>query len=67
MSIEPLWTVADVASYLGVSERTVRVWQTHGRIPFVKIGGTVRFNREDLVAWAESLAEGSRSASSISH
>lgn len=40
---EPLWTVEDVALYLRVSEMTVRAWQQDRRLPFVKIGGTVRF------------------------
>ena len=40
---EPLWTTEDVALYLRVSEATVRSWQQCRRLPFVKIGGTVRF------------------------
>lgn len=40
---EPLWTAEDVALYLRVSEATVRSWQQGRRLPFVKIGGTVRF------------------------
>ena len=58
MAVEPLWKVADVAAFLGVTQRTVRVWQTRQRIPFVKIGGTVRFIRDDVVDWAARHREG---------
>jgi excisionase family DNA binding protein len=58
MALEPLWTVADVAAYLDVCERTVRVWQDRQRIPFVKIGGTVRFNRDEVIEWAAMYSEG---------
>lgn len=49
---EKLWTVADVADYLGVSERTVRTWQRTRRLPCVRIGGTIRFTPCEVVAWA---------------
>ena len=43
MQDEPLWTADDVAQYLRVSTTTVRTWQHSRRLPFLKIGGTVRF------------------------
>ena len=43
MQDEPLWTTADVARYLNVSQTTVRTWQLGRKLPFIKIGGTVRF------------------------
>lgn len=52
MPPEKLWTVADVADYLGVTERTVRTWQQTHRLPFLKIGGTVRFRPDDVTTWA---------------
>jgi excisionase family DNA binding protein len=54
MRPERLWTVADVAELLAVTERTVRAWQTEHRIPFLKIGGVVRFRPADVIAWADS-------------
>ncbi len=57
MPPEKLWTVADVADYLGVTERTVRTWQYSLRLPHLKIGGTVRFRPAEIVAWAEQFVE----------
>lgn len=55
---ERLWTVADVAEYLGVTERTVRTWQRSQRLPYLKIGGTVRFRLTDVRSWIERFEEG---------
>lgn len=57
MPPEKLWTVADVAEYLGVTERTIRTWQQTHKLPYLKIGGTVRFRRIDVERWAEGFAE----------
>lgn len=57
MQPEPLWTVADVARYLGVTERTVRTWQYSHRLPHLKIGGTVRFRPDQVYSWAEEFDE----------
>jgi len=35
---EALWTIAQVAAYLQVSERTVRRWAKMGALPCVPIG-----------------------------
>jgi excisionase family DNA binding protein len=43
MEDEPLWTTRQVAAYLAVSEATVRSWQQSHRIPFIKVGGSVRY------------------------
>jgi excisionase family DNA binding protein len=53
-----LWTVADVAEYLAVTERTVRAWQTEHRLPFLKIGGVIRFRPPDVISWADSHEDG---------
>lgn len=52
MRDEPLWTADDVARFLSVSATTVRAWQQAHRLPFIKIGGTVRFVPEDIRRWA---------------
>jgi len=58
MPPERLWTVADVAEYLGVTERTVRTWQHSQRLPYLKIGGTVRFRPTDVRTWIDRFEEG---------
>lgn len=41
-------TVKQAAQLFKVHDRTVRRWCWSARLPFVKIGGTVRIRREDL-------------------
>jgi excisionase family DNA binding protein len=58
MSIEAdtslaLFTISDVAELLKVSVRTVRRLQQQRKIPFVKVGGVVRFARSDLASYLE--------------
>ena len=49
MQDEPLWTVRATARYLSVSETTLRAWQTAHLLPFLKIGGSIRFVPEGYV------------------
>lgn len=56
MQGEALWTTEDVAGFLSVSERTVRAWQQGRRIPFLKIGGTIRFVPDEIRDWAAGHA-----------
>ncbi|MCK1554452.1 helix-turn-helix domain-containing protein [Bradyrhizobium sp. 177] len=46
-----LLTVTEVAELLRVSAPSVRRLQQRRRIPFVKIGGCVRFNKNDIVSY----------------
>jgi excisionase family DNA binding protein len=57
MPPEPLWTVAEVARHLGVTERTIRSWMVARRLPYLKIGGTVRFRQAAIVQWSERFDE----------
>jgi excisionase family DNA binding protein len=58
MQPDRLWTVRDVAGYLAVTERTVRAWQTEHRLPFLKIGGIVRFRPADVISWTDGHEDG---------
>lgn len=54
---DPLWTVEDVAQFLGVAPKTVRKWQLAGALPFVKLGGKlVRFRPAAVRAWVDDQA-----------
>jgi excisionase family DNA binding protein len=54
---DPLWTVEDVAEFLGVAPKTVRKWQLSGVLPFVKLGGKlVRFQSDAIRAWVDDHA-----------
>lgn len=45
-------SIQDVAEHFGVSERTVRRWIRNTDIPHRRIERTVRFNLEEVDAWA---------------
>ncbi len=53
---EPLWTVEDVARFLGMSVRWVREQaaapEGPDRIPLIRMGGRLRFEPEEVRAWA---------------
>ena len=46
-----LLTVAEVAELLKISASSVRRLQSDRKIPFVKVRGSVRFVREDIVSY----------------
>lgn len=48
-----LLTLAEVAEFFRISESTVRRLQQQRRIPFFKIGGSVRFTKGDVVSYVD--------------
>jgi excisionase family DNA binding protein len=57
IAVKPkLLTTDEAAEFLGVSAGTLAVWRclARYRLPFVKIGRSVRYEESDLVAWMES-------------
>ena len=48
-----LWTKEQVAEFLGVSPATIRDWRQDGLIPYIKIKGCLRFDRDDIMKWLE--------------
>jgi excisionase family DNA binding protein len=48
-----LFTIPEVAELMKVSVRTVRRLQQQRKIPFIKVGGAVRFTRNDLASYLE--------------
>jgi excisionase family DNA binding protein len=58
MSIEPdpkvqLLTIAETAELLKIAAATVRRLQQQRQIPFIKVGGSVRFAVNDITAYLE--------------
>lgn len=49
-----LWTVADVAAYLGVAVKTVRDFTATGRLPCLKVGSLARYRPSEIREWAAS-------------
>lgn len=55
--IAPLWTVDDVAAFLGVPVKTLYQWKWRGEGPPVrKIGRHLRYDPEAVCAWATGSA-----------
>ena len=48
---DEILTVREVAEFLKVIERTIYRLASDGEIPSLKVGGSWRFLRSDLVAW----------------
>ncbi len=49
---------AEVAKYLGVSERTLYQWAQMGKVPAFKVGSVWRFRRHEIDAWLDSNRTG---------
>ena len=49
----PLLTVVDVANWLRREPATIRKWVCYGRIPYLKVGRSVCFDRMDIERWLE--------------
>lgn len=53
-----LWTVQDVADYLGVPVQTIYQWRHRGYGPRGrKIGRHVRYKPDDVLKWFDSLTD----------
>ena len=51
---ERLWTIEDVCGYLQLSEMTVLRLKNKGEIPFLKVGGSIRYRKEEIDAMLAS-------------
>jgi len=57
---EKLYTVPQVAEYLGVAEQTVRNLLLSGKLPVVRVAGHYRISEGALSAWVAAGGAGSR-------
>ncbi len=55
MEIEKLLTIKDVATLLTVSVTTVRRLQQGRQLPFIKVGGGIRFAKNDIVEYLKKV------------
>ena len=53
-----LMSLPEVATYLGMAERTIYVWAQQGKIPAFKLGTSWRFRRSEIDAWLETQRSG---------
>ncbi len=54
---EKLLNVGEVAEWLSIKKSTIYDWASKGRIPCLRVGGLLRFDRGDLVGWLASRKE----------
>tara|TARA_A100001037_G_scaffold302146_1_gene333136 strand:- start:27 stop:560 length:534 start_codon:yes stop_codon:yes gene_type:complete len=53
-----LLSVSQLASYLGMAERTIFLWAQQNKLPAFKLGSMWRFRRSDIDAWLETQRSG---------
>ena len=51
---DEIMTVEEVAAYLKLSPGTIYNKVSRDEIPFLKLGGAVRFRRSEIDSWAEA-------------
>lgn len=54
---EKLLTIEEIAEYLSLSKSAVYGFVRRGAIPFVRIGGTLRFPADAIKIWIEEETE----------
>lgn len=60
---EPLMSVADLATFLGVPVATIYAWRTDGRGPRgIRIGRHVKFAHSDVHVWLDRQRDPLRSS-----
>ncbi len=53
---EGLWSIEEVAAYLGIPKTSVYKMTSASTIPYLKLGGRVRFRKVDIDRWLDLLA-----------
>jgi predicted DNA-binding transcriptional regulator AlpA len=56
LALSKLLDTRQAAEFLGMAPDTLTIWRCTGRVqlPYMKIGGSVRYTEEDLLAFVES-------------
>jgi excisionase family DNA binding protein len=52
-----LMTLAEVAEYLKIAERTAYGWVKEGKLPGFKLGNAWRFDKADIQKWVQEHKE----------
>lgn len=52
--MQQLRTASEIADRLGFSASTIVDWAEAGTIPSFKLGGRLRFNEDEVVAWLQA-------------
>ncbi len=54
INTDKLLIVSDVAEILEIKERTIYEWVRRGKIPFKKLGSSVRFSKTEIQEWVDT-------------
>ena len=49
-----LWTLSEVAHYLGVNQKTISRIIKKGKLPFVQIGRSIRVQKDDVFVYVDN-------------
>jgi len=49
-----MMTIEELAAYLQISKKTVWIHYSKGDMPFLKLGGKIRFLKSSIDKWIES-------------
>lgn len=50
-----LLSIKELSEYLSIKQKTLYSWTAQGKIPFVKIHGLIRFQKEEIDTWIEGF------------
>jgi len=53
-------TVQDLQKFLNISEATIYKWIRERNLPHIKIGKTLRFNKDNVIEWLEQYETGNK-------
>jgi len=51
--------IRELSEYLKIKTSTLYAWVSQKRIPYIKIGGLIRFRKEEIDPWVESFRKSS--------
>lgn len=55
LDAEPLWTIDDVAKFLGISRKTFYQWRYRGYGPkALRLRGAIRYRPADVAGWLDA-------------
>ena len=55
---EKLWTAENVAEFCQVKPSKVKYWVLQREIPFIRLGRSYRFDRQEVMEWLEQRKSG---------
>ncbi|MBE0433085.1 helix-turn-helix domain-containing protein [candidate division WOR-3 bacterium] len=60
-----LLNVAQLSEFLNIKKKTIYDWCHKQQIPFIKVGGLLRFDHDDIMRWLQSKKRKPRRAFEI--